>query len=413
MLTDKNDTDTVLDCETKRSTRNRVPVRKTRNSQSKFKKKTLPTNRQKYKRSQEIFEQLFMNDDKVKFLNEAAFLSRMPNQKITALESYYFSNLVESNAFTRNLYVTIRNHILHIWLSNPKIELTIESLLNDHENNSLKPPLNCDEQLVRKVHRFLERFGLINFGLFEILTNPTINNYHVIIVGAGIAGLSAANQLTRFGFCVTVLEGRDRIGGRILTFRKNDYIADLGAMVVTGLGGNPVSVISEQINMELHTILQGCPLYDSNGILIDKLKDELVEKEFNRILEATSQMSHRFDLNYFHNEPLSLGDAFDSLMTCEQIRVLDSKIQYLNELNELKSQLNQLHSQLLQIKEKSMINFQCCRLFAGMKDCSSSLASYGHYRKLLKALIAKEKQVYCDMKAVKQQIHHLENTVPA
>ena len=29
---------------------------------------------------------------------------------------------------------------------------------------------------------------------------------------------------------------QDRVGGRIATFRKGNYIADLGAMVVTGLG---------------------------------------------------------------------------------------------------------------------------------------------------------------------------------
>ena len=33
---------------------------------------------------------------------------------------------------------------------------------------------------------------------------------------------------------VVVLEARDRVGGRIATFRKGSYIADLGAMVVTG-----------------------------------------------------------------------------------------------------------------------------------------------------------------------------------
>ena len=29
---------------------------------------------------------------------------------------------------------------------------------------------------------------------------------------------------------------QDRVGGRIATFRKGNYVADLGAMVVTGLG---------------------------------------------------------------------------------------------------------------------------------------------------------------------------------
>ena len=36
----------------------------------------------------------------------------------------------------------------------------------------------------------------------------------VVVVGAGLAGLSAARDLTRKGLEVVVLEGRDRVGGR-------------------------------------------------------------------------------------------------------------------------------------------------------------------------------------------------------
>ena len=69
--------------------------------------------------------------------------------------------------------------------------------------------------------------------------------------------------LLSFGCIYTLFQ--DRLGGRISTFRKGKYIADLGAMVVTGLGGNPITVISKQINMELHKIKQECPLYETGG----------------------------------------------------------------------------------------------------------------------------------------------------
>jgi monoamine oxidase len=42
----------------------------------------------------------------------------------------------------------------------------------------------------------------------------------VVVVGAGIAGLVAGLELGRLGFDVTVLEARDRIGGRNLTLRE-------------------------------------------------------------------------------------------------------------------------------------------------------------------------------------------------
>ena len=42
----------------------------------------------------------------------------------------------------------------------------------------------------------------------------------VIVVGAGLAGLTAAVELSRDGATVLVLEARDRIGGRVWTIRE-------------------------------------------------------------------------------------------------------------------------------------------------------------------------------------------------
>ena len=41
----------------------------------------------------------------------------------------------------------------------------------------------------------------------------------VLVVGAGLAGLSAAVRLRKDGARVTVVEARDRVGGRVLTIR--------------------------------------------------------------------------------------------------------------------------------------------------------------------------------------------------
>ncbi|HXW08116.1 MAG TPA: FAD-dependent oxidoreductase [Vicinamibacterales bacterium] len=40
----------------------------------------------------------------------------------------------------------------------------------------------------------------------------------VVVVGAGFSGLAAAHELTRAGYEVTVVEGRNRVGGRVLSF---------------------------------------------------------------------------------------------------------------------------------------------------------------------------------------------------
>ncbi len=52
-----------------------------------------------------------------------------------------------------------------------------------------------------------------------------------IIVGAGIAGLTAAYYLHKSGQDYTLLEASDRIGGRIKTDETNGYLMDRGFQV--------------------------------------------------------------------------------------------------------------------------------------------------------------------------------------
>jgi oxygen-dependent protoporphyrinogen oxidase len=52
----------------------------------------------------------------------------------------------------------------------------------------------------------------------------------IIVVGAGIAGLTAAFRLSRLGYDVTVLEGDSRVGGRMSSAQRDGYRFDRGAV---------------------------------------------------------------------------------------------------------------------------------------------------------------------------------------
>jgi monoamine oxidase len=66
-------------------------------------------------------------------------------------------------------------------------------------------------------------------------SRPAANSKKVIIIGAGLAGLSAAYELSQAGHDVIVLEARTRSGGRVFTMREpfaDGLYAEAGAMQV-------------------------------------------------------------------------------------------------------------------------------------------------------------------------------------
>ncbi|CAL4066221.1 unnamed protein product, partial [Meganyctiphanes norvegica] len=274
-------------------------------------------------------------DDPTVGLEGAAFASRMPSDKLTTLEGSLFHDIANAPQATRQLFLHIRNRFLQMWLASPLQELTYENALHD-----LEAPFDSDTRLASRIHAYLQRHGFINYGVVKrVKPLPVKKHGTIIVIGAGIAGLGAAQQLMSFGFEVLVLEARDRVGGRIATFRKGPYIADLGAMVVTGLGGNPVNVLSKQINMELIRIKQKCPLYESNGNTVLKDKDEMVEREFNRLLEATSYLSHQLDFNYIDGRPISLGEALEWVINLQDKNVKEKQVSHWKTVVKLQEKL--------------------------------------------------------------------------
>ncbi|MFZ0216495.1 MAG: FAD-dependent oxidoreductase [Candidatus Dormiibacterota bacterium] len=80
----------------------------------------------------------------------------------------------------------------------------------------------------------------------------------VLVVGAGLAGLVTAAQVQAAGHSVTVLEARNRVGGRVLTLRegfREGQFADVGAEIIYP-GQERIAALCERYGVALSQSFQ-------------------------------------------------------------------------------------------------------------------------------------------------------------
>jgi phytoene dehydrogenase-like protein len=93
-----------------------------------------------------------------------------------------------------------------------------------------------------------------------------MDHFDTIVVGAGISGLTAARLLAKAGRSVTVLEARDRVGGRVHTDRSDGRITDLGASWIHGIADSPVAAAAAAFGMRTAEFTVGGYQPDSRPI---------------------------------------------------------------------------------------------------------------------------------------------------
>ncbi|MEA5463879.1 FAD-dependent oxidoreductase [Leptothoe sp. PORK10 BA2] len=116
----------------------------------------------------------------------------------------------------------------------------------------------------------------------------TSNKKRIVVIGAGLSGLAAAQELHRQGHEVVVVEGRDRIGGRIWTSSKwADMPLDFGATWIHGTQGNPLTDLADQINAKrLTTSYDRAETYNTSGQSLSEAEETRLEDFRNRIFGA-------------------------------------------------------------------------------------------------------------------------------
>lgn len=114
----------------------------------------------------------------------------------------------------------------------------------------------------------------------------------ILILGAGVAGLSGAIELARAGVRVEILEARDRIGGRIFTQRDTtlNHPIELGAEFVHGLGPE-IWLPAQQHNIKMTEVegemwcsleskLQPCNFFRQADKILDDMNDSGPDESF-------------------------------------------------------------------------------------------------------------------------------------
>lgn len=123
------------------------------------------------------------------------------------------------------------------------------------------------------------------------------SRYRIIVVGGGIAGLSASLELLKqcdqekLDVEVVLLEGRDRLGGRLSTdgnifsWKGEPFPVDLGASWIHGIEGNPLTSLAKEAGATFVTTSEDVKMMGTNMKEVDPVQDTNAGDLFDKLLD--------------------------------------------------------------------------------------------------------------------------------
>jgi prolycopene isomerase len=163
--------------------------------------------------------------------------------------------------------------------------------------------------------------------------------YDVIVVGAGLGGMTAASLLARRGLSVLMIDQQNKPGGACTSFKREDHVFDVGAAMLYGFGEKGfrpfrflLNELEEPIDIIAHSTLARMTFEGQEIIFwpdIDRFLEELIQlfpqerdglKAFyadlykmyenivikNEVISPPSELSPRQGLRQLLSDPLAI-----------------------------------------------------------------------------------------------------------
>jgi monoamine oxidase len=140
--------------------------------------------------------------------------------------------------------------------------------------------------------------------------------YEVVVIGAGLAGLTAAKELRRLNHSVLILEANDRIGGRGYTADISGVPIDYGGAWLHGVPTNPLAPLADALGFTRKRTEFDVPFYIDERISTkaERRRFEEAEEAYEAAVEnAAAAMEYQHSTTQlFCSATAGIGDSKDA-----------------------------------------------------------------------------------------------------